>query len=649
MIPRPFVLFAFVPLVALSAFAVQVGPETAVATTTIDTAPHLRGTPRVASNGTDFLVAWHDRRGDATEIRATRVDRDGNLLDAESLLVGADTGAALSVASDGEDYLVAYNCHPTDPGICVARVDAETGAVAHAASVDGVNPSLASNGNGYLLIHQSGAQNFDVRGRGLRGDGVLAGEPFTIGTSGYAPTVAANEDAYFVLWSTHTHLEGVLVSDSAVIGLEQRFTNAVPSLGPGPFTWSVASNGDDFFVAWQQNTGVIGTEYTTELRASRVSATGIASLSKKIGNDDAWQPHATWTGADYLVTYTHSASPAIAPYLLFDATGDIRAVTVSADGEVSGEIANIAAGSGRQTASAAASNDAATLVTWENQHRPGTARIESSLVPRGGNASATRVLSKSTGWQQNVVASRDTTGLINRAIAWDEVTGDEQLSKVYVQRYDQSGAPLDGRGISAAQSQHHQRRPVFGRAMIAWIEEDPVTGAASVWWRGFYAPSFSLTGPAPAEFVDLPVRVADAAPGSRVSISHAHVFHVLFWESPEGRIKGVRVSMFARIGYDPLPFYVSPGPGDSNPAAAATWGNSVLVTWNRGIHKRCVPASVFRRSTPSTRSRWRFSDIRRSRRTRSPRRTSASRARSSTARTSSSSGPIRDAERWLAA
>lgn len=327
------------------------------------------------------------------------------------------------------------------------------------------------------------------------------------------------------------------------------------------------------------------------MRASRVSATGVASASENIGGDDSWQPHATWTGADYLVTYTHSTSPAIAPYLLFDATGDIRAVTVSADGEVLDAISSIAAGSGRETASAAASNGAATLVTWENQHRPGTARIESSLVPRGGNAPAMKVISKSAGWQQNVVASRDTLGLINRAIAWDEVTGDEQLSKVYVQRYDQSGAPLDGRGMPVAQSQHHQRRPVFGRAMIAWIEEDPVTGAASVWWRGFYAPSFSQTGPAPAEFAGEPVRVADAAPGSSVSISHAHVFHVLFWESPEGRIKGVKVSMFARIGYDPFPFYVSPGPGDSNPAAAATYGNSVLVTWNRA-HPQPVCADI---------------------------------------------------------
>ena len=189
--------------------------------------------------------------------------------------------------------------------------------------------------------------------------------------------------------------------------------------------------------------------------------------------------------------------------------------------------------------------------------------------------------------QQNVVASPGTLGVFDRAIAWDEVSGDGQLSKVYVQRYDKNGLPLDGRGIPVAESSHHQRRPAFGRGMVAWIEEDPVTGEASVWWRAL----FSLTTTDPAKFVGPPVRVADAAPGSTVSIANAHVFHILFWEAPSQQIKGVFVSLIARIGYDPSPFFVSSGPGDRNPVAAGTYENEVIITWNREQPQAVCPAT----------------------------------------------------------
>src|SRR5450432_1115873 len=65
-------------------------------------------TPAVASNGTTFLIVWDD----GSDLRGTRIDGDGNILDA-ALTISSAAGEQIEpqVASNGTDYLVAW----TDP------------------------------------------------------------------------------------------------------------------------------------------------------------------------------------------------------------------------------------------------------------------------------------------------------------------------------------------------------------------------------------------------------------------------------------------------------------------------------------------------------------------------------------------------------
>ena len=70
-------------------------------------------TPRVATNGRDFLVAWQDSGG----VKAMRISRDGGLLDTVPITIFADDKQRCSAAAssrpavgwNGSDYLVAWS------------------------------------------------------------------------------------------------------------------------------------------------------------------------------------------------------------------------------------------------------------------------------------------------------------------------------------------------------------------------------------------------------------------------------------------------------------------------------------------------------------------------------------------------------------
>src|SRR5688572_20546228 len=94
---------------ALPLSAFRLGPEVPLSPLTIEPAPFLRNTPRVASDGDDFLVVWNDIRGFSREVRGTRVRDDGTVLDPASIVIAGGNGQSLSVASNGRNYVVAYS------------------------------------------------------------------------------------------------------------------------------------------------------------------------------------------------------------------------------------------------------------------------------------------------------------------------------------------------------------------------------------------------------------------------------------------------------------------------------------------------------------------------------------------------------------
>ncbi len=72
--------------------------------------PHDQTSPSVAFDGTNYLVVWHDGRGDIGNIYGARVDPSGHLLDPAGFAISTAEERQLypSVAFDGTNYLVVW-------------------------------------------------------------------------------------------------------------------------------------------------------------------------------------------------------------------------------------------------------------------------------------------------------------------------------------------------------------------------------------------------------------------------------------------------------------------------------------------------------------------------------------------------------------
>ena len=170
-----------------AAGAVTDGAATGLA---LSTAAGGQGVPAVASNGTDYLVVWQDTRGGgaSSDIYGTRVTAaDGGVTD------GVATGLALStatdrqqypaVASNGTDYLVAwfdrrsgsYDIYGTRVTAAGAVTDgAATGLALSTATNSQYFPAVASNGPDYLVAWQDYRNGpYDIYGTRVSAAGVV--------------------------------------------------------------------------------------------------------------------------------------------------------------------------------------------------------------------------------------------------------------------------------------------------------------------------------------------------------------------------------------------------------------------------------------------------------------------------------------------
>lgn len=549
---------AFLPYLAL--LALIGGPEIPVSDPVIGPRPGLRFTPRVATNGDDYLIVW----AEVAEIRAARVDDEGRVLDAGGIRVASGSGNALAVASDGRDYVIAYNCSVNDdaysrtPSVCLAHLDAASGSVEQRGRIElATNPVIASARGRYLVAYQTPYSTSPtgryVDGVEVAADASVIGAPFRIGTSPYRPEIASNGSDSYVIWSTYGDLKGAFVRGNAVEPAET-LTTERPSWGPGPFSWTVGSNGSAFMVVWQQNVGVRGTGYVTELRALPVSNAGAPDRERQktlvTGEQPTWSPQVTWDGAKYLVTYTFNPLRATAPYIVDRSATDIHELGLSADGEIVEGPRNLSARENSEAFSSAASNGTSTLVAWERQLRPDAARIEATFT---GSASSLAI-PVSVSAQQNL-AGADAT------VAWEEILGDEQKRTVFVRRLQGSG-----RGTPVAASEKHQVLPALSRSFITWIERDLEQTTAEV----FVKRTFSN---------EQPVRLGAAERTSGVAIAETSSDALVVWVSPQRQIVGAWIQRGGE------PFVISSEGSTHNPVIA-TDGENFLVTWEK--EESCV-------------------------------------------------------------
>jgi hypothetical protein len=191
-----------------------VGSAIAIDTSTLDDLA-----PAVASNGTSYLVV-HQRTAmtmppspSIDNIIGALVDTAGTVLAGSPFNIDVTTNqnVAPAVASDGTNYLVAYQrnfssgsniqgaiVNPTGPTVSSFVIDASV-------ALDDAAPSIAFNGTNYLVAYQdtvNGAED-NIIGKLVNTAGSVGNAAIEIDNTGFdtvAPAVASGGTGYFVVY-----------------------------------------------------------------------------------------------------------------------------------------------------------------------------------------------------------------------------------------------------------------------------------------------------------------------------------------------------------------------------------------------------------------------------------------------------------------
>jgi hypothetical protein len=325
--------------------------------------------PAAASSNDNSLVVWEDSRDPANRtIYGTRVSPTGTVLDPEGVLVSFEDSLAFGpqVASDGTNWLVTWTerRHGENFNIYGARV-AGSGQLLDAAPIliassddNQFEPQVAFNGTSWLVTWGS-FSNFPNAATRVARDGTVldsTGIALAVPTSTYRGAIAGGGGQWLAV--------GTLLEESHLGLYGQRIANDGTVLDPIPFRIAVSAEGSpqdphaaygggQWLVAWDFSSE---TDTTWTVLGARVDASGAILDTSPIAFTDLGagsRPLVAHDGKDWLVAWHDGRA-------WLTNAGDVYGARVTAAGEVaepngfaiaaaSGDerLAALAAGSGR--------------------------------------------------------------------------------------------------------------------------------------------------------------------------------------------------------------------------------------------------------------------------------------------------------------
>jgi hypothetical protein len=286
----------------------------------ICTASWFQGRSFVISGGTDYLVAWEDRRGEDVDIYGARVNHLGGLLDSSGILISTAPHYEIqpSAVFGGTNYLVVwednrggvgsdiYGARATQSGYVLDPMGI---AICTADSVQ-AEPSAAFDGANYLVVwedRRSGVDS-DIYGARVNGSGMLL-DPSGIVISNASgdqmrPSVAFGGHTYLVVWEdirsgVYLEVYAARVDTSGeVLDPEGIDVLSGVQFGVGP---AVTFDGTNYFVVWT------GSGIGSDIYAARISESGTvldpSGINVTMLLDSQWGPSVAFDGANYFVVW----------------------------------------------------------------------------------------------------------------------------------------------------------------------------------------------------------------------------------------------------------------------------------------------------------------------------------------------------------
>ncbi|MCA9577598.1 MAG: hypothetical protein KC668_19310 [Myxococcales bacterium] len=549
----------------------------------IATAPRWQGAPAVASNGDDYLVAWADHRANDGDVYAARVSSLGVVLDTSSFAIStaASSPDGVSVASDGTDYYVAwtdrragsswevYGTPVTSNGVVQ---DPAGLLVSHASVVPGAT-SVTSDGTHYFVAwSQESGGTGGTYGARVSSAGTLLDSPGVLisAAASQAASVAFDGSNYLVAWegpdagadisTTRVTTDGVVLDPAGVLVR----TDANGQRGP-----AVAFNGSDYLVVWYDGRG--GRELA-DVYGVRVSSAGVVRdpLGIRIGAAGLLRysrPAVASNGSSFLVGWLAAGQ--------FDSS--LWTSLVSSGGTVAAP--THVAGGGRIGLPSLASNGSDYLAVWGERTSPNLRRNYAARIAADGTLLEPSRIELGVWWVDRgspVAASNGTDYLV----VWTE--GQAPTWSLHGTGLGPSGLPRDPEGLLIAADLYVTGQPSIASNgedyLVTWAQAE---GAA----RGVYGTRVMSTG-APRDPTPFLIGEMDAyCGGNSIAVAFSGVDYVVLWCAAGEGSDEIRAAEVGRDGSVASRAVVAtiPGPYSFGTSLAVSAGSpgQALVAYSR--------------------------------------------------------------------
>jgi hypothetical protein len=549
----------------------------------ISTAASSQTAPAVASDGTDYLVAWTDRRADTGDIYVCRVTSDGSVLDPEGIPVSVASGlqGEPAVAFDGTNYLVVWtDMREGDADIYGARVtrdgvlvDTSGLTIVDDDSTGQAGPAVTHDGSNFLLVWgetRSGGA-FDIYGARVNSEGAMldsTGFPISLAQSWQgSPAIAFGIDEALVVWEDMRGGPATDIYGSRITSAGEVLDSAGIAIATSSwyeFDTKITFDGTQYLVVWTNavaHGNVLGGRVATD-------GTVIDTLGFFIsqGGEYAGNPAVAFDGVHSVVAW-NDVRAGMADHSISAARVDGNGFVLDSQGI---PVSNAASS---QKLPDAAFGAADFLVVW-GETRVGISDIYGvRLTPEGTVVDSAGIRISPPGGDQAFAALAH--GLSNFLVVWED--GRFRERDVCGARVGYDGVVLDTTSVLISGSPWEQCAPVVGSDgtdfLVAWQD-----------WRNssydIYCARVSQTG----TVLDTAGVAVCTSSGDQVTPAMAYngTDYLVLWQAQSVGIRDLYGARINRQGVvlDPDGFIVSAAAGDEEQPAAASDGDIFLVVWS---------------------------------------------------------------------